>query len=184
MEGRGADFGSWLKAVPPVRFKGSNQREKKESDGSFGSRADEDWDDTSDKRRREIQAGMAMDRIGQETPIAPPPCRRCTPSSPSPSSLHLKTIWVEDEDIGVDLVASIRGVEPIKAIDPSIATRMDPELSLIKAGSGGSNQHSKDEMRPKISCEKEVEMIVTMEGVENVVEDGIPIRGRGCAFLN
>ncbi|TXG64077.1 hypothetical protein EZV62_011071 [Acer yangbiense] len=92
-------------------------------------------------------------------------------------------------------VISSRGVEPIKAIDPSTAmvgpandidffseVRVDSELSLIREVSGGSNQHIMEDTRPVITCEKEVEMIVTMEGVENVVGDdnkGDTSKGKG-----
>ncbi|KAK3184850.1 hypothetical protein Dsin_032136 [Dipteronia sinensis] len=55
MEGGGADFRSWLKAVSSVRFRGLNQRDYREPDGSSDTRVDDDWDVKSDQRRREKQ---------------------------------------------------------------------------------------------------------------------------------
>ncbi|KAK3188613.1 hypothetical protein Dsin_028174 [Dipteronia sinensis] len=55
MAGGGAEFGSWLKATPSVRFRGSYQQNYGEPDGSSDSRGDDDRAVESEHRRMDNQ---------------------------------------------------------------------------------------------------------------------------------
>ena len=70
MEGRGTEFGSWLKATPPVKPREQKQKDPKEIRGFSDSRSDDEGEYGSNQMGK-VQKETQLEEAGPQRRIKP-----------------------------------------------------------------------------------------------------------------